>query len=482
MKEGKYEELVSFLESEIVHDISRNKIWMYRSILRSLPKEVYEKSAIICSACAIIAELADNFALADYYISVLQKMQLNFRVNSLEYKEIESYLRCLDIECSHRSTKEIFYKFKLFLEILDGNTDAKIKPTITLNRPSLLNGARDNYRYVRYLVTARKPLDEIAEKLYHENGLIILNIACAEALYQENRISESLLILANNIPALERLKDANILFVALYLRYSILIMTGQLDSVYCMLDSIKQKMMTMNADYLLPNLAAIRVWAALLECNYLIIDDWMKNEAPNENDEFCNLDRFQYFIKLRVYLLYGKHLLLVTLAERLFLILNSLNRNAELCELYTILAMSYYDQKEIDKAYAYLKEALDLCEKFGLYRIIANEGSKIYMLLRDYACEYTENEVLVQLIQMSRNVGLFYPDYLKSKINKIASLTSSEMDVLRLVCAERTNAEIADFLNISLRTVKFHTSNIFEKMSVKNRQQASKMARKYNLV
>lgn len=481
-KEKKFDELIPMLELDIMNDQGRYKIWNHRNILRKLPIDIIRKSPTICSACGILAELSDDFEQADKYMHILKEMQLRYRSNSIEYKEIENYLRCIDIELSHRSIMNPFHKFKLLLEVIGDGKDFKFKPTITLNRPSLLNGARDNYRYVSYLVNARKPLNEIAEKLYSEKGMIILNVALAEALYQENKISKSLLLLANNIPIIERKKDADILFVALYLRYSILVMTGQLDSVFGMIDTIKQKLIDLHADYLNPNLDAIIAWTAMLNCDYSVVDEWMKYKAPDENSEYSNLDRFQYFIKLRVYLLNGKHLLLVDLAERLLQVLTILNRSAELCELYTILAMSYYDQKDYDQTYYYIRKAIDLCKKYKFYRIIANEGSKVYILLRDYACENAETDVIIKLMQMSKEVGLYYPDYLKPKLHKLVSLTATETDVLRLLCAERTNAEIGDYLNISLRTVKFHTSNIFEKLNVKNRQQASKIARKYNIV
>ena len=43
------------------------------------------------------------------------------------------------------------------------------------------------------------------------------------------------------------------------------------------------------------------------------------------------------------------------------------------------------------------------------------------------------------------------------------ALTEREIEVLKLICQEKANKEIADALNIAIRTVDFHRSNIYKK-------------------
>ncbi len=62
------------------------------------------------------------------------------------------------------------------------------------------------------------------------------------------------------------------------------------------------------------------------------------------------------------------------------------------------------------------------------------------------------------------------------------TLTDRELDVLRHMVDGMNNNEIAEKLVISLGTVKFHVSNIFQKLGVDSRVEAVKMAMEQKLV
>lgn len=52
-------------------------------------------------------------------------------------------------------------------------------------------------------------------------------------------------------------------------------------------------------------------------------------------------------------------------------------------------------------------------------------------------------------------------------------LTSREAQILRLVAEAKGNQQIAECLGISVRTVKVHMTNIFEKLGVNRRMEAA---------
>lgn len=62
-----------------------------------------------------------------------------------------------------------------------------------------------------------------------------------------------------------------------------------------------------------------------------------------------------------------------------------------------------------------------------------------------------------------------------------AGLTTREIDVIRLIAANRSNPEIADALVLAVGTVRRHVSHILKKTGTKNRMAAAEFARKHGL-
>jgi DNA-binding NarL/FixJ family response regulator len=63
-----------------------------------------------------------------------------------------------------------------------------------------------------------------------------------------------------------------------------------------------------------------------------------------------------------------------------------------------------------------------------------------------------------------------------------AALTRRELEILRLVAEGRSNAQVGKMLWVTEQTVKFHLSNIYRKLDVSNRTEASRWAQVRNLL
>jgi membrane protein implicated in regulation of membrane protease activity/DNA-binding CsgD family transcriptional regulator len=61
-------------------------------------------------------------------------------------------------------------------------------------------------------------------------------------------------------------------------------------------------------------------------------------------------------------------------------------------------------------------------------------------------------------------------------------LSARELEVLRLLAEGRTNAEIADVLVVSPRTVHHHVSHILEKLNASTRTEAARIAAQHGLI
>jgi DNA-binding CsgD family transcriptional regulator len=61
-------------------------------------------------------------------------------------------------------------------------------------------------------------------------------------------------------------------------------------------------------------------------------------------------------------------------------------------------------------------------------------------------------------------------------------VTPREAEILRLVAEGHSNADVARMLWIAEQTVKFHLSNIYRKLNVSNRTEASRWAQLHGLL
>jgi DNA-binding CsgD family transcriptional regulator len=68
-----------------------------------------------------------------------------------------------------------------------------------------------------------------------------------------------------------------------------------------------------------------------------------------------------------------------------------------------------------------------------------------------------------------------------SAVASSSGLSAREVDVLRLIAAGRSNAQIAETLVISPNTVGRHVSNIFDKIGATNRAEATAYAMRNGL-
>jgi DNA-binding NarL/FixJ family response regulator len=62
------------------------------------------------------------------------------------------------------------------------------------------------------------------------------------------------------------------------------------------------------------------------------------------------------------------------------------------------------------------------------------------------------------------------------------SLTKREIEILRLAAEGHSNSQLARMLWVTEQTVKFHLSNIYRKLDVSNRTEASRWAQRHGML
>lgn len=90
-----------------------------------------------------------------------------------------------------------------------------------------------------------------------------------------------------------------------------------------------------------------------------------------------------------------------------------------------------------------------------------------------YIMKSCKKEELLQAIQAVSEGGMYFCEQTSMQLGKIAAaskmpkkeadLSSSEVDVLKLICEQKSNKEIADCLELSVKTIEKIRTRLFEK-------------------
>jgi LuxR family maltose regulon positive regulatory protein len=171
-------------------------------------------------------------------------------------------------------------------------------------------------------------------------------------------------------------------------------------------------------------------------------------------------------------------------------------RMAHVIELHVLLALASERPGATGGALEHLERALTLSEPEGFVRVFVDEGLPMAALLervirkpRDDgshngpphgAPDVYAGRLLEHIALQMADSGNGGPR--SGRAPGLEPLTGREVEVLELVAAGRSNAEIAGELYLSVGTVKAHVHHIFGKLLVRNRSQAVARARELRLL
>jgi LuxR family maltose regulon positive regulatory protein len=144
-------------------------------------------------------------------------------------------------------------------------------------------------------------------------------------------------------------------------------------------------------------------------------------------------------------------------------------------EALALLALIQAAAQQRAAAVASLAKALRQAEPAGFLRPFLDEGAALAGLLpaARYAAPALVGRLLAALADEGRQVT--------ASPTVVDALSEQETIVLRLLCAGRSNQQIADELVISVGTAKWHVHNILQKLGVSSRAQATLRARDLGL-
>jgi LuxR family maltose regulon positive regulatory protein len=240
----------------------------------------------------------------------------------------------------------------------------------------------------------------------------------------------------------------------------------------------------------------VRIWLA--RGDLASVARWVREGSLRVDDDLTFNREMEHIILARALIGLGQeqrsgpHLenalkLLAQLAE----MAESAAWTGKLIEILALQALALHAQGNADQAVIVVGRALTLAEPEGYVRLFLDEGPAMARLVReasarDMAVEYSRQ--LLAALQAEgeatrRTPGPPRRSFVAGPPSPLAEpLSKRELEVLQLIAEGLSNREIAQQLFLALSTVKVHTRNIYGKLGVHSRTQATSRARELCLL
>jgi LuxR family maltose regulon positive regulatory protein len=231
----------------------------------------------------------------------------------------------------------------------------------------------------------------------------------------------------------------------------------------------------------------VRLWLA--QGNIDAAARWAQESGLRADDELTFMRELEHIILARVLVALGREQPRdAQINDALDLLARLLNQ-AEMAgwmgkaiEILVLQALALQVKGDEEEALAALERALTLAEPEGYVRVFVDEGGPMQALLRVAASRgIAPLEAYVSKLLAAFEPGAA-PGQLPPVSPLIEPLSQRELEVLRLLATELSGPEIARELTVTLSTVRYHTHNIYGKLSVHHRRAAIRRAKELGLL
>jgi LuxR family maltose regulon positive regulatory protein len=167
----------------------------------------------------------------------------------------------------------------------------------------------------------------------------------------------------------------------------------------------------------------------------------------------------------------------IQLAQQILSLAESGQRNANALQALILGALLHSAAADLKTSLNCLERALALAEPEGYIRSFVEEGKPLAALLQRVSPSAYVQKILAAFPAADRK-GRALPQ----SDELIEALTERELDVLGLLSAGLTYAQIAERLVVSLNTVRYHVKGIYGKLGVEKQVQAVERGRALGLI
>ena len=462
---------------------------------RALPEEELLSSPALMQGMSMLCALSGDYEASERWYEELKRFAANCDRRDAEGRQARSRLAWLDISLPQRGvdglTETIPAVFRLMME-----KEITLPPfSVTSALPSIMNGGKDFSEWSKKDDFLYRTLRVPVEAVLGKDGVGLADCAIAESKFEKGEaISFRMLSLVPRLGEIRRKGTPDIEFALTGLLIRSQLANGQVEDARRTAENLRacfaapqESGPAMSTDgteknlaRFLPNLDALCCQIDLYAGDLDSADAWYRDKAPRDPLHLDVMKRYQYMTQAMVELTAGKpEAALLTIAP-LQDACRKCQRHIDGIHLHVLQAIALWRQK--DAAWRdCLLEALDTAEAYDFIRTVSMYGGAVLPLLEELH-RVDESKWFQRLMADVRSQAACYPGFLQPRMAPGETLTATELQILRLICADKSNAQIGEIMDIKLPTVKTHVSHILEKLGVSRRSEARTAAQKWWLV
>lgn len=480
-KSGDHSKVSELLEKNAMLHPGMGHYYEMERYYRDLPENEILNSPALMQSMSMLEAINMDYEASERWYQALQKFADCRSKNDAAGREARGRLAWLEIGLPQRSTVSLLKTIPAVFRLI-ANREIELPPfSVTSALPSIMNGGKDFSDWSKKDDLLYKTLRLPVEAVLGKDGIGLPDLAVAESKFEKGEdITARMFSIMAHLNEIQHKGTADIEFAMAGLLVRSQVAAGHAYDAAETLTTLREQFVARGRERFLPNLDALRCRVDLRLRDDDAVEQWYREKAPKDRLHFQVMKRYQYFTQAMVELSRGEaREALLTLAPLQYYC-RVCSRHIDGIHLNVLTAIAQYRLRD-DTWQETLRAALDEAYEYSFVRTISVYGVAVLPLLE--ACGWEkESAFLNVLIDDARDQAAAYPDFLEPHLDMTAPLSNTELQVLRLICADKSNAEIGAILGIRLATVKTHVSHILQKLGVKRRSEAKTMAEKLHLL
>ena len=448
---------------------------------RSLPETEIAASPSLMQGMSMLCALATDYEGSERWYNELHEFARHCGKTDAAGKQARSRLAWLDIALPQRGVEEMAETFPAVFRLMTNKEISLPAFSVTSTLPSIMNGGKDFSAWSRRDELIYQTLRTPVEAVLGRDGVGLADCAIAESRFEKGEnISGRMLSLIPRTSEIRRCGTPDIEFAVNALLARSLLASGQSEDARRTIETLRARFAAEGQERFLPNMDALLCRIALHTGELDAADGWYRESAPRDPMHVDVMKRYRYFTQAMVELAdWRPDAALLTLAP-LETYIKSCARHIDGIHLNVLCAIALFRSR--DEAWRMrLSAALDTAAEYRFIRTISVYGAAVLPLLEKLEWNGSARWKK-QLMADVRAQAAFYPRFLQTRLARGEALTPTELQILHLICADKSNAEIGQIMDIKLPTVKTHVSHILDKLGVKRRSEARTAAKKLRLI